>query len=161
WLLTIPRNYYLPIGKEALELVVKYHAGNPKVGKIVGWIGYYRPWGCESEKVATALIEAGGKRKKGRAAAGQAVRGVAWGGGAEEVGGAGIQEGEGRGGTGGQGREGVRAGGQGLRRLPPPAARRQADAGRGGETGAVRVAAPADRQGGPRDRWRGSRRQEV
>jgi hypothetical protein len=78
WLLTIPRNYYLPIGKEALELVVKYHAGNPKVGKIVGWIGYYRPWGCESEKVATALIEAVAKSNKDRTARGQAFMAMAW-----------------------------------------------------------------------------------
>src|SRR5262245_45206152 len=35
WVLTIPRAYYVPAGKLAMELVTEHHAANPKVGKIV------------------------------------------------------------------------------------------------------------------------------
>src|SRR5262245_14589942 len=40
WVLTNPRAYYLPAGKAALELAAEQHAANPKVGKVVAWVGY-------------------------------------------------------------------------------------------------------------------------
>src|SRR5688572_21336206 len=41
WMLTIPRTYFTPVGKPALELATEHHAANPKVGKTVAWVGYY------------------------------------------------------------------------------------------------------------------------
>lgn len=64
WVLTIPRSYYLPAGKPALELAREHHAQNPKVGKIAAWVGYYPPRGeynpetAGTEKATWAFLEA-------------------------------------------------------------------------------------------------------
>jgi hypothetical protein len=42
WVLTIPRAYYLPAGKSAIDLVREHHVTNPKVGKIVAAVGFAR-----------------------------------------------------------------------------------------------------------------------
>jgi hypothetical protein len=78
WVLTIPRAYYLPAGKPAFELLTKYHATNPKIGKVVAWVGFYRPQQGESQAAATALIEAVAARNPDRTARGQAVWAKAW-----------------------------------------------------------------------------------
>lgn len=78
WVLTAPRAYYLPAGKPALELVTEHYATNPKVGKIVAWVGYYRPRQGENETAAAALIAAVAEKNPDRTARGQAVIAIAW-----------------------------------------------------------------------------------
>jgi hypothetical protein len=78
WVLTIPRSYYLAAGKPALELVNKHHVANPKVGKIIAWVGYYRPGQGEAAPAATALIKAVAEKNSDRTARGQAVMALAW-----------------------------------------------------------------------------------
>jgi hypothetical protein len=78
WVLTIPRAYYLPAGKSALELMTEHHAANPKVGKTVAWVGYFMPRQAEAERAATALIEAVAQKNPDKAARGQAVLARAW-----------------------------------------------------------------------------------
>jgi len=43
WVLTTPRSYYLPSGLPAMVLTRTHHAMNPKIGKIIAWVGYYIP----------------------------------------------------------------------------------------------------------------------
>lgn len=43
WVLTIPRSYYHPAGRAAMEEVTRCHAANPNVGKLVSWVGQYAP----------------------------------------------------------------------------------------------------------------------
>jgi hypothetical protein len=43
WLLTIPRAIYLRLGKTGMELAAQHHAKNPKIGKIVPWVGQLAP----------------------------------------------------------------------------------------------------------------------
>src|SRR5262249_25579213 len=62
WVLTIPRSYELPAGKPALELMAEHHAANPKVGKAVGWVGYFRPHRGENQQAAAAFIDAVAKK---------------------------------------------------------------------------------------------------
>jgi hypothetical protein len=78
WVLTIPWAYYLPAGKQALELMTEHHAANPKVGKVIAWVGAYRPRQGDSQAAATALIEAVAKKNPDRAARGQALLARAW-----------------------------------------------------------------------------------
>jgi hypothetical protein len=78
WLLTIPRTFYQPEGKEAMELAAKHHAANPKIGKIIAWVGYYPPRAGPNEASAKALIEAVFKQNPDRTARGQAVIALAW-----------------------------------------------------------------------------------
>jgi hypothetical protein len=79
WVLTIPRSYYLPAGKPALELVTKYHAMNPKVGKMIAWVGYYLPHEqAGTHTAAVALIKAVAAKNPDRTARGQAVMALAW-----------------------------------------------------------------------------------
>lgn len=78
WVLTIPRSYYLPAGKPALELLTEHHAANPKVGKIVAWVGFYRPHGVESSPAAFVLIKRVAEKNPDRTARGQAVMAQAW-----------------------------------------------------------------------------------
>jgi hypothetical protein len=78
WVLTIPRAYYKPAGKPALELVTEYHATNPKVGRIVAWVGYYRPRYSEAAAAADALITAVAEKNPDRTARGQAFAAIAW-----------------------------------------------------------------------------------
>jgi hypothetical protein len=78
WVLTTPRAYYLPAGKPALELMTRYHAANPKVGKVVAWVGYFRPRGVEAAAAAAALIKAVAEKNPDKAARGQAVLAFAW-----------------------------------------------------------------------------------
>jgi hypothetical protein len=78
WVLTIPRAYYLPAGKPALELLTTHHAANPKIGKVVAWVGYYRPQQGEAQAAATELIEAVASKNPDRTARGQAVMARAW-----------------------------------------------------------------------------------
>jgi peroxiredoxin len=40
WILTAPRSYSQPVGKMALELVIRHHAANPKIGKIVAMANF-------------------------------------------------------------------------------------------------------------------------
>jgi hypothetical protein len=79
WVLTIPRSYYLPAGKTALELAAERYAANPKVGKIIAWVGYYPPHeGAENYGAAVALIKAVAEKNPDRTARGQAVMALAW-----------------------------------------------------------------------------------
>jgi AhpC/TSA family len=78
WVLTIPRAYYLPAGKPAMELLTKHHAANPKIGKVVAWVGYLRPRQGESQAAATDLIEAVAENNPDRTARAQAVMARAW-----------------------------------------------------------------------------------
>jgi thiol-disulfide isomerase/thioredoxin len=79
WILTIPRVYYLPAGIPAIGLVTDHHAANPKVGKIVAWIGYYMPPSDEpAYPGAIALIQSVAERNPNRTARGQAVMALAW-----------------------------------------------------------------------------------
>lgn len=43
WVLTVPRSYYLQAGPAAMDEVTRRHAANPKVGKLVAWVGRYTP----------------------------------------------------------------------------------------------------------------------
>jgi hypothetical protein len=78
WVLTIPRSFYLPAGKPGLELLTEHHAANPKVGKVVAWVGSMNPRGVPSEAAANALIEAVAKKSPDKAARAQAVLAKAW-----------------------------------------------------------------------------------
>jgi hypothetical protein len=81
WVLTIPRAYYHPAGKSALQLATKQHAANPKVGKIVAWVGYALPderFDPAEHRAAMALIKAVAEKNPDRVARGQAVIAVAW-----------------------------------------------------------------------------------
>jgi hypothetical protein len=78
WVLTIPRSFYLPAGKPGLELLAEHHAANPKVGKVVAWVGSMNPRGVPSEAAAKALIEAVAKKNPDRAVRAQAFLALAW-----------------------------------------------------------------------------------
>jgi len=78
WVLTIPRVYFLRAGKLSMELVAEHHADNPKVGKIVACVGYYRPRQGEAESTATALIKAVAEKNPNKAARAQAFLAIAW-----------------------------------------------------------------------------------
>jgi len=79
WVLTLPRSYFLTSGIPALELVTRHHAANPKVGKIVAWVGYYLPHErAEARPAALALIEAVAETNPDRTARGQAIIARAW-----------------------------------------------------------------------------------
>jgi peroxiredoxin len=79
WMLTIPRIYYLPEGKAAIDSVKEYHVTNPKVAKIVAAVGY-----CTHEETvasrasALALIRAVADKNPDRTARGQAIMALAW-----------------------------------------------------------------------------------
>lgn len=78
WVLTIPRAYYLPGGKEAVELAATHHAANPKIGKVIAWIGYYTPSErADSHDAAITLIRAVADKNPDRIARGQAVMALA------------------------------------------------------------------------------------
>ena len=79
WVLTNPRAYYLPAGKSALEQAAVHYATNPKIGKIIAWVGYYPPQkGDENHDAAFALIKAVAEKNPDRTARGQAVMALAW-----------------------------------------------------------------------------------
>jgi thiol-disulfide isomerase/thioredoxin len=78
WVLTIPRSYHLPAGKQAMELLTEHHAANPKVGKTIAWLGYYRPRRGDNEAAAAALIQAVAKKNRDKTARGQAIIAIAW-----------------------------------------------------------------------------------
>lgn len=78
WVLTIPRSYYVPAGKAALELMTAHQAANPKVGKTVAWVGYYLPEGQGASREAAAFIQAVREKNPNRDARGQAVIALAW-----------------------------------------------------------------------------------
>jgi thiol-disulfide isomerase/thioredoxin len=79
WALTIPRTYFTPVGKPALELATEHHAANPKVGKMVAWVGYYhRDDRADSYAAAKAFVKAVAEKNPDRAARGQAVMCQAW-----------------------------------------------------------------------------------
>jgi hypothetical protein len=77
WLLTIPRVYHLPAGKPAMELMREHHAANPKVGKAIAWLGYYRPRYGAADTASAALIQAVADKNPDRIARGQAVLALA------------------------------------------------------------------------------------
>ena len=69
----------LPAGVPAMELATARHATNPKVGKIIAWLGYYTPpEGEASRSVALTLIRAVADKNPDRIARGQAVMALAW-----------------------------------------------------------------------------------
>jgi thiol-disulfide isomerase/thioredoxin len=76
WVLTTPRSYYLPAGVPALELVTEHHAANPKVGKIVAWVGgVHGPSKRQAEEayaVGQMLIAVVAEKNPDRTARGQA-----------------------------------------------------------------------------------------
>jgi thiol-disulfide isomerase/thioredoxin len=79
WVLTIPRAYYLPAGKRAMDLVREYHVTNPKVGKIVAAVGYCTHGeAAPSHASALALIRAVADKNPDRTARGQAIMALAW-----------------------------------------------------------------------------------
>jgi thiol-disulfide isomerase/thioredoxin len=79
WVLLIPRSYYLPAGKPAMELVAKHHAANPKVGKIIAKLGFYLPSErADSHAAAVDLIKQVAEKNPDRAARGQAAIAIAW-----------------------------------------------------------------------------------
>ncbi len=79
WVLTKPRAYWLSAGKPAMELAAVHHATNPKIGKIIAWLGYYPPnVSAESYKAAFVLIEAVAQKNPDRTARGQAIMALAW-----------------------------------------------------------------------------------
>ncbi|MBI3407265.1 MAG: redoxin domain-containing protein [Planctomycetes bacterium] len=81
FVLTVPRAYYLPAGIPAMELATEHHAANPKVAKIVAWLGYYPPHdraNPKEYKAASALIHAVAERNQDRTARGQAMMALAW-----------------------------------------------------------------------------------
>jgi hypothetical protein len=79
WVLTVPRSYYLPAGKAALQLTTEHYAASPKVGKVVAWVGYYPPYeGADAHDAAAALIKAVAEKNPDRTARGQAVMALAW-----------------------------------------------------------------------------------
>jgi thiol-disulfide isomerase/thioredoxin len=74
WVLTIPRSYYLPAGKPAMELTTQFYAADPKVGKIIAWIGYYPPDAkSDSYPAAINLIQNVAEKNPDRTARGQAM----------------------------------------------------------------------------------------
>ncbi|MGB7769468.1 MAG: TlpA disulfide reductase family protein [Verrucomicrobiia bacterium] len=79
WVLTIPRAYYLPAGKQAMELATQFYAADPKVGKIIAWVGYYTPDAkAESCPAAINLIQNVAEKNPDRTARGQAMIALAW-----------------------------------------------------------------------------------
>ncbi len=79
WVLTIPRAYYLPAGKPAMELATQYYAADPKVGKIIAWVGYYPPDAkADSYSAAINLIQNVAEKNPDRTARGQAMIALAW-----------------------------------------------------------------------------------
>jgi hypothetical protein len=77
WLLTIPRAIYLPPGKTGIELATEHHATNPKIGKIVAWVGHLAPGLGDNEAAAMALIKAVAEKNPDRTTRGQAVLALA------------------------------------------------------------------------------------
>jgi hypothetical protein len=78
WVLTTPRAYYLPAGKAALEMANEHYSADPKIGKVVAWVGYYFPRGQGgAEDEAAALIRAVAAKNPDRTARGQATMGLA------------------------------------------------------------------------------------
>lgn len=76
WVLTVPRSYYLPAGRAAMQEVAKRHATNPKVGKLVSWVGNYAPHDKSHPKEAAAawaMIDAVAKDNPDKTARAQAV----------------------------------------------------------------------------------------
>lgn len=79
WVLTISRSYYHPAGKAALELAAEKYAADPKIGKIIAWLGYYPPSeNADSYKASYALIHAVAEKNLDRTARGQAELSLAW-----------------------------------------------------------------------------------
>jgi hypothetical protein len=75
WVLTVPRSYYLPAGVPAMELAAEHHAANPKVGKIVAWLGYFAPhekYNPKEYAAARKLIEAVAEKNPDKTARAQA-----------------------------------------------------------------------------------------
>ena len=74
WILTNPSSYHLPAGKLGMELTTQFYAADPKVGKIIAWVGYYPPGpNEESYPAATNLIQNVADKNPDRTARGQAV----------------------------------------------------------------------------------------
>jgi nitric oxide reductase large subunit len=74
WVLTIPHAYYLPAGKPAMELATQFYTADPKVGKIIAWVGYYPPEAtADSYSAATNLIQNVADKNPDQVARGQAV----------------------------------------------------------------------------------------
>jgi len=79
WVLTVPRAYQLPAGKPALELATQFYAADPKVGKIIAWVGYYTPDAkADSYPAAINLIQNVAGNNPDRTARGQAMIALAW-----------------------------------------------------------------------------------
>jgi hypothetical protein len=79
WVLTTPGAYRLPAGKPALELAAEHHVTNPKVGKVIAWVGYFVPSeGSDARAAVFNLIKAVAKKNPDRTARGQAVMALAY-----------------------------------------------------------------------------------
>jgi thiol-disulfide isomerase/thioredoxin/cytochrome c556 len=78
WLLTNPGAYHHPAGKAALELMLEYHALNPKVGKAVAILSYYPPYDVPAFAPAGRLLKAVAEKNPDRTTRGQAALGLAW-----------------------------------------------------------------------------------
>lgn len=74
WALTNPSSYHLQAGKLAMELTAQFYAADPKVGKIIAWVGYYPPDAkADSYPAAINLIQNVAEKNPDRTARGQAV----------------------------------------------------------------------------------------
>lgn len=81
WVLTTPRSYYLPAGLAAMDEVRKNHATNPKVGKLVAWLGNYQPHNKHNPKeaaAAQAVMHAVAKTNPDKTARAQAAAALAF-----------------------------------------------------------------------------------
>jgi hypothetical protein len=80
WVLTIPRSYYHPAGKLAMQLAAEHHATSPKGGKIIAFLGRFTPpekSHPEEHEAAMAFIQAVIAKNPDRTTRGQAVMAVA------------------------------------------------------------------------------------
>jgi thiol-disulfide isomerase/thioredoxin len=79
WVLTITRAYQLPAGKPAMELATQFYSADPKVGKIIAWVGYLTPDAeADSYPATTNLIQNVAENNPDRTARGQAMIALAW-----------------------------------------------------------------------------------
>jgi thiol-disulfide isomerase/thioredoxin len=79
WLLTTPRAHSSPAGIPALQLMAEHHAANPKVGKAVAIVAYYRGYYLDPKhRFVVKLLNAVAQKNPDRTARGQAVLGLAW-----------------------------------------------------------------------------------
>ena len=80
WMLTIPRVYYLPVGKPVMELALEHHATNPKIGKATLMLGRFGPYDDKQEnyKLSRDLLRTIGEKNPDKTVRGQVAMVNAW-----------------------------------------------------------------------------------